>query len=61
MLERKSDRVGVFRRDAAGSATPKQSFSDLKLADATPEMTKLYTEADVPRRREPGGEAAIFP
>jgi len=38
------------RFDAEGIATLKQSFADLKLTDGTPDMSKLYTEAYVPKR-----------
>ena len=37
------------RFDAEGVATLKQSFTDLKLTDSPPDMTKLYTEAYVPQ------------
>jgi len=43
--------VSAFARfDAEGIATLKQSFADLKLTDGTPDMSKLYTEAYVPKR-----------
>jgi NitT/TauT family transport system substrate-binding protein len=36
--------------DAEGIATLKQTFADLKLVDGVPDMSKLYTEAYVPKR-----------
>ena len=38
------------RFDAEGIATLQQSFADLKLTETTPDMSKLYTEAYVPKR-----------
>ena len=38
------------RFDAEGIATLKQTFVDLKLLDTQPDMSKLYTEAYVPKR-----------
>ncbi|HLI20661.1 MAG TPA: ABC transporter substrate-binding protein [Stellaceae bacterium] len=35
--------------DAEGIATLKQAFVDLKLVDGTPDMSKLYTEAYIPK------------
>ena len=35
--------------DAEGIATLKQAFTDLKLVDGVPDMSKLYTEAYIPK------------
>jgi hypothetical protein len=36
--------------DAEGIATLKKAFVDLKLVDGVPDMSKLHTEAFVPKR-----------
>ena len=38
------------RFDAESLENLKQSFTDLKLVDAPPDMSKLYTEAFLPKR-----------
>ena len=46
--------IGMFKKDCRfdpqGLATLQRSFVDLKLLDAPPDMSKLYTEAFQPKR-----------
>ena len=44
------------RFDAQSLATLKRSFGELKLLDTEPDMSKLYTEAYLPKSPEPGAK-----